>query len=63
MPRKYTPKSRLDVRGSMSKKDAGEVGRKLADASLILARCIGLAAVIFAASKALVPLITAIRWW
>jgi len=47
----------------MSKKDAGEVGRKLADASLILARCIGLAAVIFAVSKALVPLITAIRWW
>jgi len=63
MPRKYTPKSRLDVRGSMSKKDAGEVGKKLADASLVLARYVGLAAVIFAVGKALAPLINAIRWW
>jgi len=47
----------------MSKKDTGEVGKKLADASLVLARYVGLAAVIFAVGKALVPLINAIRWW
>jgi len=47
----------------MSKKDAGEVGKKLAEASLTLARYIGFAALVFAIGKALVPLITAIRWW
>jgi len=44
----YIPKSRLNVSGKMSKKDAGTVGNKLANAALIIAVAV---------------LLWVIRWW
>ena len=45
---KYTPKHQGKVGGKMSEKDAGIVGKKLANSALIIATCWGLSAIIFA---------------
>jgi hypothetical protein len=49
---KYTPKHQVKVDGKMSANDAGIVGRRLANAALVLAVGISAAAVIYA-----------VRWW
>ncbi|MCG1038780.1 MULTISPECIES: hypothetical protein [Burkholderiaceae] len=49
---KYTPKYQVKVDGKMNSTDAGIVGRRLANAALILAAGFGSAALIWA-----------IRWW
>jgi len=55
MFRKYIPKSSANVSGKMSKKDAGKVGNKLADAAVMIAAGV----FIWLALHAL----AAIRWW
>lgn len=48
----YTPKHQVKVNGKMSEKDAGIVGKRLANAALIAAAGFVVAAII-----------AAIRWW
>jgi hypothetical protein len=45
---KYTPKHQVKVGGKMSEKDAGIVGKRLANSALIIAVCWGLSALIMA---------------
>lgn len=45
---KYTPKHQVKVGGKMSEKDAGIVGKRLANSALIIAICWGLSALIIA---------------
>lgn len=49
---KNTPKTHVGVTGKMSEEDAGKVGRKLANAALI-----------FAIGMALAAIIAAVKWW
>jgi hypothetical protein len=49
---KYTPKNSVSVEGKMSEQAADKVGNKFANAALI-----------FAVGVALAALIHAIRWW
>ena len=49
---KHTPKTHVGVKGNMSQEAADKVGQKLANAAMILAIGVAVAALIYA-----------VRWW